>query len=84
MQVTTARDAKNRFGQLLDDARVEPVAIEKHGRPVAVLMSLEEFERLEALEDAWWAEQAAKAEQGGTIGTEGSDQLLRDLLNAEG
>jgi prevent-host-death family protein len=31
---------------LIDTARAEPVTIEKHGRPVAVMLSVEEYERL--------------------------------------
>ena len=45
----SAHQAKARFGQLLDAARVDPVTIEKHGRPVAVLVSIEEYDRLEAM-----------------------------------
>lgn len=44
----SAHEAKARFGQLLDAARVDPVTIEKHGRPVAVLVSIEEYESAEA------------------------------------
>lgn len=46
MQRMSARDAKNGFGRLIDTARAEPVAIEKHGRPVVVVLSVEEYERL--------------------------------------
>jgi prevent-host-death family protein len=42
----SAKDAKNSFGLLLDQARAEPVQVEKHGRPVVVVMSVEEFEKL--------------------------------------
>jgi len=42
MKDIAAREAKNRFGTLMDTAQREPVAIEKHGRPLAVLMSVEE------------------------------------------
>ncbi len=45
----SANAAKARFGELLDKARREPVTIEKHGRPVAVVLSTEEYEELEAL-----------------------------------
>jgi prevent-host-death family protein len=45
----TSHDAKARFGQLLDAARTAPVTINKHGRPVAVVMSKEEFDALEAI-----------------------------------
>ena len=45
-----ARDAKNAFGKLIDIARAEPVAIEKHGRPVVVVLSLESYEQLRSLD----------------------------------
>jgi len=46
MKPIAAREAKNRFGTLMDTAQREPVAIEKHGRPVAVLMSVEEYKTI--------------------------------------
>jgi prevent-host-death family protein len=46
MKSMSAKDAKNAFGLLLDTARAEPVTIEKHGRAVVVVLSVEEFERL--------------------------------------
>lgn len=48
MKSMAARDAKNGFGHLIDLARAEPVTIEKHGRPVVVVLSIEEFTRLSA------------------------------------
>lgn len=48
MKNFSAKDAKNQFGKMIDDARLEPVVIEKHGRPVVVVCSVEEFERLSA------------------------------------
>ncbi len=54
MKRVSAREAKNRFGQLIDDAQREPVTIEKYGRPFAVVQSFADFEatqqvKLEAL-----------------------------------
>jgi prevent-host-death family protein len=49
MRKIAALEAKNRFGELLDNAQREPVTIEKHGRPVAVVMSAQEYKDLEAL-----------------------------------
>ncbi len=46
MRRMSAKDAKNSFGMLLDYARAAPVQVEKHGRPVVVVMSVEEFQRL--------------------------------------
>lgn len=57
MKTMSARDAKNAFGLLLDTARAEPVAVEKHGRAVVVVLSVEEFERLKG---------AGEKRQGGT------------------
>ena len=49
MPSMSANDAKARFGQLLDTARREPVTIEKHGRPVAVVISKEEYDEIEMM-----------------------------------
>ncbi|WP_330205351.1 type II toxin-antitoxin system Phd/YefM family antitoxin [Cyanobacterium sp. Dongsha4] len=46
MKSLTATEAKNSFGMLLDWARQEPVLIEKQGRKVAVMLSVEEYQRL--------------------------------------
>jgi prevent-host-death family protein len=40
----SANDAKRNFGHLLDTARREPVTVQKHGRPVTVMMSVEDYE----------------------------------------
>ena len=34
------------FAPLIDLARAQPVAVAKHGRPVVVVMAVEEFHRL--------------------------------------
>lgn len=46
MQCMSAKDAKYGFGRLIDLARAEPVLVAKHGRPVVVVMSVEEYDRL--------------------------------------
>ncbi len=51
MKRMSAKDAKNGFGRLLDTARAEPVTVEKHGRGVVVVLSVEEYARLKELED---------------------------------
>ena len=40
-----ATDAKNRFGQLLEMARTEPVHVQKNGRDVGVMISPEQYEK---------------------------------------
>jgi prevent-host-death family protein len=46
MKTMSAREAKNGFGLMIDTARAEPVLIEKHGRGVVVVVSVEEYQRL--------------------------------------
>lgn len=46
MKHFSATDAKNRFGDLLDSANLEPIVISKNGREIAVMMSKAEFEKL--------------------------------------
>ena len=72
MQVTTAREAKNRFGQLLDDAQRRPVAITKNGRPVTVMLSVGQYERLRG---AAWARLADIMD---TIAVEASENGLTE------
>ena len=52
MQEIAAREAKNRFGELLDAAQRAPVRVTRKGRPVGVVMSLQQYDRLRG---AAWA-----------------------------
>jgi prevent-host-death family protein len=49
MKTVTAKDAKNRFGQLIDDAQRQPVTVEKNGRPFVVVQSFEDFQMAQKL-----------------------------------
>jgi prevent-host-death family protein len=49
MTTIAAREAKIRFGELLDNAQHGPVTIEKHGRRVAVVLSAAEYDELLAM-----------------------------------
>ena len=46
MKEITARDAKNRFGYLLDAVQRAPVRVTRKGRAVGVMMSVQHYERL--------------------------------------
>jgi hypothetical protein len=46
----SARDVSRNFGFWLDTAMNQPVTIERHDAPCAVLLSLDEFRRYRALE----------------------------------
>ena len=82
MKTITAKDAKTNFGQLLDSAIREPVSVTRNGRPVAVVLSAQDFERLAAFEDAWWAALAERNEEDGYLGGEESEAFHRAMLNA--
>jgi len=43
VQCIAAKEAKTHFGELIDTVQREPVSIKKYGRPVAVIMSSEEY-----------------------------------------
>lgn len=53
MRTMSAKDAKNRFGELLLEAQRAPVMIEKNGKPVAVLYSYEEHHHIEQAKLEW-------------------------------
>jgi prevent-host-death family protein len=48
----SATDAKNRFGEVLEMARKEPVRIQKNGRDFAVVIAADEYDRMIAATSA--------------------------------
>lgn len=52
MAEMSATEAKNKFGQMLEMAQSEPVAIRKNGRDVAFVVSAQQFSSLVAGSDA--------------------------------
>ena len=49
MNTLTANDAKRNFGELLLSAQREPVIISKNSKDTVVVMSMKDFEELEAM-----------------------------------
>ena len=49
MEALSANEAKTQFGDLLLKAQQAPVQINKNGKPVAVVISMTEYEQMEAL-----------------------------------
>ncbi len=74
----TATEFKNRIGRYLDVAETDPVLVEKSGRPKSVLISHRMYEKFMALEDAYWAQKAIKAEAEGYLGEKTTEKLLKD------
>ena len=54
MAVMTVADAKNQFSDVLRRAEHggERITVERHGKPVAAIVSTEDLKRLEAADDA--------------------------------
>jgi len=77
----TATEAQNRFGEIM--AAKEPVTITKYGRPDKVLIDAKEFEALQAMEDAYWLDEARKGRESGYLGVEESERMLEEYMNAK-
>lgn len=84
MRVESATNAKNHFGEIMDAALREPVMIQRSGRDVAVLMSVEEYKIVEMLSDRYWGELAMEAKKEGSIGIEKTAKLFESIKNAKG
>jgi prevent-host-death family protein len=90
MATMTVAEAKNRFSDVLRRAEYggERVIVERHGKPVAAIVSTEDLRRLEAADDATDLRDAqaalAEARQAGTVPLEtvlrqyGLDHLLAE------
>ena len=83
MKSITAKEAKTNFGQLLDTAIREPVSITRNGRQVAVVLSLQDYQRLSAFEDAWWTRQAERNEAEGFLNADESEAFHQSLRDAQ-
>jgi prevent-host-death family protein len=57
MRTFSATEARVHFGEILRRAQIAPVAIERNGKPLAVLVSKQEYDRLTKGKD--WQEMAA-------------------------
>lgn len=81
----SAKDAKTRFGELLDEALGRPVGITKHDRLTAYVVSKRDFEamvaKVQELEDQLWLARAALARNEGFVGAERVDAFLSDFRN---
>ena len=79
----TATEVKLKLGTYLQKAMLEPVMIEKTHRTVAVLLSIEEYDRLRRLEDAYWGEKAKLAEAEGFLSEAETRQFIEESLRVK-
>ncbi len=69
MQTLTANDAKRNFGELLLSAQREPVKISKNSKDAVVVMSIRDFEELEAMKTEYLKHCFKSAQQEVNTGT---------------
>ena len=79
MVTVTSKEAKDKFGVLVDTARREPVTITKHNRPAVVVISSERYAELEALEDKMLLAAAKRSEKGGFLTAEETADFLQEV-----
>jgi prevent-host-death family protein len=88
MQTYTLSEARNRHGEVFDQAAVEPVLLTKQSRPSHVLMSAESYQqlidRLTQLEDMLLGQTAEEARnKSQMVGTQTFVKTLKELANGE-
>jgi prevent-host-death family protein len=79
VMMVPAREAKNRFGELLEAVQRHPIVITRNNRPVAKLHRFSEKTRFEEMEDQIWGERALKAEKEGSLSVEETKKFMELL-----
>ena len=78
--IIPAREAKNRFGELLDTVQRQPVIITKKGRPVARMLAFVDKKRFEEVEDQIWLEKTLKVMKSAKwLGVKKSEEFMDKL-----
>ena len=78
MKTYSAKDARQNFGEMMDIVQQEPVSIEKHGRPVAVMISDVEYEGMKL---QWLREKLAHGAAQADRGEFAKDSSLKGFLD---
>ena len=81
--IIPAKEAKNRFGELLDAVQRQPVIITKKGRPVARMIAFVDPKRFEEVEDQIWLEKTLKVMKNARpLSVKETEKFLRKYRNA--
>ncbi|WP_313080526.1 type II toxin-antitoxin system Phd/YefM family antitoxin [Atlantibacter sp.] len=82
MHTLTANEAKTQFGDMLLKVQREPVQISRNGKPVAVVVSVKDYEDMEAIKLQLLQEKIQRARQStGTENTVDGEAFFNALLN---
>ena len=84
METLTANQAKTQFGDMLLKVQRAPLQISRNGKPVAVMLSVEDYQTLEAMKMRLLQQKVEQAQADIAAGklTEG-EALFSSLLNGE-
>lgn len=80
MQNMNSKEAQNNFGSLMNSIVKEPVIIHKYGKPSAVVMSHEEYNKFLMFEDLYWSLKAKEAAKSGFLSVKESKDFLNSIL----
>jgi prevent-host-death family protein len=82
MQIISAPEADRAFNQVIDQAQHEPIMIRQQNRNVAVILSIEEYQRI--IQTNIQEFQQFRANIGYKAETQGlSEEKLQELLNSD-
>ena len=82
MEALNANEAKTQFGEMLLKAQRAPVQINKNGKPVAVVMSVDDYNSIEALKLSLLKARAEKAKEDIKNGNTVDGELFFDGLDS--
>jgi PHD/YefM family antitoxin component YafN of YafNO toxin-antitoxin module len=77
----TVTELKGRLDEYFVEAETEAITIIHPTGKSIVMLSIEEYERLQALDDADWGERAKKASEEGYVSMEETGRWLAERLN---
>jgi prevent-host-death family protein len=84
METMTSNQAKTQFGDLLLKVQRYPIEISRNGKPVAVMLSMEDYTVLEDLKMKQLQQKIQKAEADLSQGnTHDGDALLQSLIEGD-
>ena len=76
----SSTEFKTHLGEYLTEAMHKPVFVKRRSNE-AVLLSKQEYDRLQSIEDAYWLNQARLSEEKGYLGAKSSMKKLKNALN---
>lgn len=81
MLKVSSLEIQQNLDEYLKNSLPEPILIERSGGSSAVMLSVAEYERLQALDDAHWGERARQAIEQGYVDAAEGERRLAERLN---